>query len=450
MRSLNLDLSGSSNSVCRRSGDVDGTWPAPLYRALLDQVGEAVALLDVQGQYVEQNRAHRMLLGYDDEELRGQSPALHLGEGRFAEILSRLSAGETCQVAVTSRTKGGTVLGGTLSGFTVRDLDGRPIGHVLAQAGMSPRGTGASNGCGGCGDGVTGEPSKTAGRAALLSFVEHTPAAVAILDTDLRYLAASRRWLDDYKLGHRNIIGKHHYDVFPEIWSLPAWQETHRRCLAGAVEICDGELFPRKDGTREWIRWEVRPWYGEEGAVSGIVMFTEVLTDHRRAQEAVRESEERYRSIFESAPDALLVISYDGTIRDVNPAASKLYGYSREEFLGLSCQHIVHPDSYAHVEQAAGAAAEGCTFDSECVDQKKDGTLFPVEVRTSPFRYRGEPVMLSAVRDINERKRGEQLLRDNEDRYARATAAGRVGVWEYDLLSGRYQGDANLKSLFGY
>ncbi|HSE59485.1 MAG TPA: PAS domain S-box protein [Nitrospiraceae bacterium] len=288
------------------------------------------------------------------------------------------------------------------------------------------------------------------GRTALLSFVNHTPAAVAILDTELRYLAVSRRWLEDYRLGDRHIIGEHHYDVFPEIRSMPGWLEVHQRCLAGAVERCDGEPFLRKDGSRDWIRWEIRPWYGEEGAVAGLVMFTEVLTAQWCAQEAVRESEEQYRSLFESAPDALLVISYDGIIRDANPAALTLYGYSREEFLGLSCRRLVHADSYAHVEQAAAAAAEGRTFDSECVDRRKDGTLFPVEVRTSPFRHRGEPVMLSAVRDISERKRADQLLRDSEERYARATAAGRVGVWEYDFLTGRYQGDPNLKALFGY
>jgi PAS domain S-box-containing protein len=288
------------------------------------------------------------------------------------------------------------------------------------------------------------------GRAALLSFVEHTPAAVAILDTDLRYLGVSRRWLDDYRLGDRHIVGEHHYDVFPEIRSMPAWLELHRRCLAGAVERCDGELFSRKDGSRDWVRWEIRPWYGEEGAIAGIVILTEVLTNQRCAQEAVRESEEWYRSIFESTPDALLVMSYEGAIRDVNPAASKLYGYLREEFLALSCQRIIHVDSYAYLEQAVAAAAQGRTFDSERVDRRKDGTLFPVEVRTSPFRYRNEPVMLSAVRDISERKQAEQWLRDNEERYARATAAGRVGVWEYDFLSGRYRGDANLKTLFGY
>lgn len=288
------------------------------------------------------------------------------------------------------------------------------------------------------------------GRAALLSFAAHTPAAVAILDRDLRYLAVSRRWREEYRLGDRHIIGEHHDDVFPEVRSMPDWLEIRQRCFAGDGERCDGELFLRTDGSPEWIRWEIRPWYGEVGEVAGLVVFADVFSGQWRAQEAMPESEAQYRSLFEAAPDALLVISHDGIIRDANPAAVTLYGYSREEFLGLSCRHLVHADSYAHVEQAAAASTEGRTFDTECVDRRKDGTLFPVEVRTSPFRYRGEPVMLSAIRDISERKRAEQLLRDSEERYARATAAGRVGVWEYDFLAPRYRGDANLKALFGY
>ncbi|MGE3152731.1 MAG: PAS domain S-box protein [Nitrospiraceae bacterium] len=288
------------------------------------------------------------------------------------------------------------------------------------------------------------------GHAALLLVMEQIPAAVAILDAELRYLAASRRWLEDYRLGDRRIIGEHHYDVFPEIRSMPRWLEIHQRCLAGAVEGSDGEYFLRHDGSRDWVRWEIRPWYGEEGVVAGLVMYTEVLTEQRRAQEALRESEERCRCLFESAPDALLVVSYEGVILDVNPAALKLYGYSREELLGLSCRHIIHADSDAHVEHAAAASAEGRAFESEGVGQRQDGTLIPVEVRTLPFRYRGEPVMLSAVRDITERKRTEQLLRESEERYARAAVAGRVGVWEYDFLAGRSQGDPSFKALFGY
>lgn len=88
----------------------------------------------------------------------------------------------------------------------------------------------------------------------LKPFVEHMPAAVAMFDRDLRYLAVSRRWLQNYQLGDRNIIGLHHYDVFPEIRHMREWQEIHQRCLAGAIERREEESFTRGDGCVDWLR----------------------------------------------------------------------------------------------------------------------------------------------------------------------------------------------------
>ena len=77
----------------------------------------------------------------------------------------------------------------------------------------------------------------------LLLFVKHSPAAIAMLNRDMKYLVVSQRWMQDYHLGDQAILGRSHYDVFPEI---PArWREIHQRCLAGAVEKCERRiLFP--------------------------------------------------------------------------------------------------------------------------------------------------------------------------------------------------------------
>ncbi len=120
----------------------------------------------------------------------------------------------------------------------------------------------------------------------LAIFIEHAPAALAMFDREMRYLAASRRWRIDYSLGETPLTGRSHYDVFPEI--SDGLREIHRRGLAGEVSRGDADRFERADGTIQWIRWEVRPWQAADGTVGGIVIFSEDITVQRKAEEEIR------------------------------------------------------------------------------------------------------------------------------------------------------------------
>lgn len=124
-------------------------------------------------------------------------------------------------------------------------------------------------------------------REQLRLFIEHAPAALAMFDREMRYLAASRRWMDDYTLGTRSLVGRSHYDIFPEIPEY--WRQLHQRGMAGEIVKAEAERFLRADGSEQWIRWEIRPWWAASGTVGGIVIFSEDITRQKAAEEEIRQ-----------------------------------------------------------------------------------------------------------------------------------------------------------------
>lgn len=117
-------------------------------------------------------------------------------------------------------------------------------------------------------------------------FIDYAPASLAMFDRDMRYLACSQRWRNDYALGNGDVIGLRHYDVFPDI--SQHWKDIHQRCLAGEVIRNDEDRFERSDGTILWLRWEVRPWL-VDATIGGIVIFTEDITHLKHAEETLQQ-----------------------------------------------------------------------------------------------------------------------------------------------------------------
>lgn len=114
--------------------------------------------------------------------------------------------------------------------------------------------------------------------------VRHTPAAVAMFDRDMRYIMTSERWVRDYNLFGKEVLGRSHYDIFPEVKLMPEWMEHHRRALAGESLSREEDVWQRADGRTEWLRWALHPWRDDSGNIGGIIMFTEIITDAKNSK----------------------------------------------------------------------------------------------------------------------------------------------------------------------
>ncbi len=121
--------------------------------------------------------------------------------------------------------------------------------------------------------------------------IEHNRSAIAVHDRDLKYIYVSQSYLDDYNVREQDIIGKHHYDVFPD---LPQkWRDVHQKALAGQVSGAEADPYERADGSVEWTRWECRPWYESDGSVGGIIVYTEVITGRIKEEEELKQYRNR-------------------------------------------------------------------------------------------------------------------------------------------------------------
>lgn len=152
-------------------------------------------------------------------------------------------------------------------------------------------------------------------------FVEHNPAAVAMLDRQMRYLVASRRWLQDYDLGDIDIVGRSHYDLFPHLDAH--WQDIHQRCLQGEVQSCEEEQFYRADGSLDWLRWEMHPWH-DETHIGGIIMFSDIITQRKQAEAELQRTNEQLQASVEKLEQNNREITLLGQLSEILQACLHL------------------------------------------------------------------------------------------------------------------------------
>ena len=163
-----------------------------------------------------------------------------------------------------------------------------------------------------------------------------------------------------------------------------------------------------------------------------------LLFERRRAEEALRASEHRFRTFVDHATDAFFLQAYDGVILDVNRQACQSLGYTRDELIGMTPFEFDPDLTPAMMEDMRRRGDAGEEVAMESRQRRKDGTVFPVEIRGRWFWEGGRRFIVSLARDITERKRLEAELRQARDRLDLAIRASNVGIWEVNMPDGVY------------
>ena len=245
--------------------------------------------------------------------------------------------------------------------------------------------------------------------------INNLPFAVAMFDCEIRYLAITKRWESDYSLDNCDVIGKSHYEIFPEI--SERWRGIHRRGFMGETVRADEDRFERADGTIQWLKWGVQPWYRFDGAVGGIIIFSEDITVRKQVEEQTIALLLMYKRQQESE-GRLSLVTHDAGIGiwDYNLVSNELvwddsmfelYHINREDFSNAvdAWKKSLHPEDHQRAEHEIQEALNNIKpFDTQFRIIWPNGEVRHIKATAKVFfDDKGVPLsMLGTTRDVTE------------------------------------------------
>lgn len=297
------------------------------------------------------------------------------------------------------------------------------------------------------------EKQMTANRMKLQAFIEHTPAAVVMLDRDFNCIACTARWARSMNIDPEFVAGRSIYDVYPRMGTR--YREIHQRCLAGAVERGDEELFIGPSSEPIWLRWEVRPWYEHNDVIGGIMIFSEDITARKRIEMQLRERDALLQKIteqvpgvifqFRSFPDASSIVTY------VSDAIKKIFELDIDavyaDYFILTTRIV--PEDIERVRSGmmeSGRLLQPWKAEYRVQLPSRGLRWLHTEAVATP-QPDGSILWHSYVADITELKNIEEQLQTLNHRFELAAHAARIGVWEWNIAEDTLVWDKRMYEL---
>jgi PAS domain S-box-containing protein len=238
---------------------------------------------------------------------------------------------------------------------------------------------------------------------------------VLFLDTNLKVIWANKAMRDAFNLKPGQLNGKHCY------------RALHNR--SRACSICPAEKTLKTGAPQEVVdissykkNWVLRsyPVRNEKGSISGVVEIVTDITERRRAEEAMRQSEQKYRELFENANDMIFILDFAGQILSCNAAAARTYGYEPEQMTGLSMANLLDRNDLPVVRKLFRKKRGELDVPNpmEFLTHTRTGEAVWVEVNTRGVKEKGKLIAIHGIaRNITERKRMEEALRKREQEF---------------------------------
>jgi diguanylate cyclase (GGDEF)-like protein/PAS domain S-box-containing protein len=399
--------------------------------ALVAQLEDAVIFESLDGKVLSWNAGAEKLFGYSATEMIGCPIAALYPPDKVPEeaaLTAELLAGRAIARFETKRVrKDGASVDVSVSRSPIRDRRGGLVGLSEIAHGIAERYRLLEQAH------LTREMQESENR--LKQFVDWAPGGFAMFDTEMRYLVASRRWCQQFALSQSKIIGRSQYEVFPEI--TQAWKDIHRRALAGETLRNDGEPFIRADGSIQWVKWEVAPWLTISGAVGGIVIVSEEITQRRQEEQELEAQHALMQVTLESIGDAVITTDQHEKVQWLNPVASRLTGWAlseaRDKPIGEVFRIVHEGTRHPAICPIALALEEGhiVSLPEQTVLIARDGTEHGIQDSAAPIRNHAGAVLGTVLvfHDVTEQRR---LAQEVTHRASHDPLTGLVNRFEFE------------------
>jgi PAS domain S-box-containing protein len=259
--------------------------------------------------------------------------------------------------------------------------------------------------------------------------LDQIPALLWSTDSELRFTSSTGAGLNTLGLKPEQLMGQPLSQLFPGGLLLEAARAAHTRALSGIPTTYHSKWIGRV------YECHVEPLRDREGTLTGAIGFARDINEKRLSEEALKESEERYRKLVELSPD-IIAISFEGRIDFINQAGLDAYGaQASSEIIGKPLLSFFHPDSHESVTNRLLQIESGLAIaPMELKFVRKNGDVFEAESRAMPIQWRGRRAALAVIRDITARKQAEAALRHSEERYRTLATISPVGLYRTDAM----------------
>lgn len=255
---------------------------------------------------------------------------------------------------------------------------------------------------------------------------------IALLDKNFIYLAANPAYLDAFNKAPGELVGHSVPDVFGEEFFNEVIRPNAERCLAGK-EVNYQMWFDFPVYGSRYMDIHYYPYTGADKKVAGFVVNGRDITGRKQAEKTLREEQQQSRQIIDTVRDAFISMDAEGIMTDWNPQAEKIFGWSREEALGLMAETII-PEEFreAHAKGLEHylATGEGSILDQhiETTARHRDGHTIPVELSIVPV-HMDDAISFSAfIRDISARKKTQEALEKSHEQLRKSLICAIVAI----------------------